>query len=140
MRFYSNNKIIINTVAVCFWKEMSSMFSIFNTLLKYHFWCITENHGSCSCIVFSSFFSLSLFHRSQTHPNPTFLLSALASPKRERSFSTHHLERVKIKKTQRAVSLCSGEKTHSVTATILSEITVGIHSPSYSWIFLASTH
>lgn len=84
--------------------------------------------------------SLSLPHTIQTHPNPTLLLSPLAWHKREQSFPTHHLEREKIKKTQKAASLCSGEKTHSVTAAIRSEITAGTHGPSRLWILRASNH
>lgn len=75
------------------------MFSIFNTLhRKYHLWGITEKHGFCSCIVFSSPFSLSLSHRIQTHLKPILLLSPLAWHKRGQPFPTHHLERVKINK------------------------------------------
>lgn len=46
----------------------------------------------------------------------------------------------KIKKTQRAVSLFNGEKTHSVTAAILCEITVGTHGPCCRYIPLAFYH
>lgn len=76
----------------------------------------------------------------QTHPDPTLLSSLVAWHKGDPSFPTHHLNREKIKKTQRAVVLFNGEKTHSVTAAILCEITVGTHGPSCLCILLASHH
>lgn len=84
-------------------------------------------------------FSQSLY-AIQTHPDPTLLLSLVAWHKGDPSFSTHHLKREKIKKTQRAILLFNGEKTHSVSASILHKIAVGTHSPSCFCILLASHH
>lgn len=79
-------------------------------------------------------------HTTQMHPDPTLLLSLVAWHKGDPSFPTHHLKREKIKKTQRAVSLFNGEKTHSVTAAILFEITVGTRGPCCLCIPLAFHH
>lgn len=92
------------------------------------------------CIVYSSPLSLTPSRAIQTHPDPTLLLSRVAWHKGDPSFPTHHLKREKIKKTQRAVALFNGEKTHSVTAAIQREITVGTHGPSCLCFLLASHH
>lgn len=124
---------------------MRHIFCFFCSVLCYFmFFCFLRNavcagyhrkHWSrqfvhCALIPFS--------HTIYTHSNPTLLLSLVAWHKGDCSFPTHHLKREKIKKTQRDSSIFGAEKTHSVTAAILCEITVGSHGPSRLCILLAS--
>lgn len=94
----------------------------------------------CTHPSFSRFVSHTDTHTTQMRPDPTLLLRLVAWHKGDPSFPTHHLKRKKIKKTQRAVLLFSREKTHSVTAAILNEITVGTQDPCCLCIPLASCH